>query len=108
MNLGLRFVLGVEGVNDTEAAVIDASLSSFAGLSADVRELDPLLRRIYPDAQKAFAVIAAAYVQLAPLLRKNQGDLESLLPILLRGYPDFVAVMPAFEILLKLAEGPKS
>lgn len=107
MNLGLRFVLGVEGVNDTEAAVIDASLPSFARLSADVRELDPILRRIYPDAQKAFAIIAAAYVQLMPLLKKNQPDLEKLFPIMLQGYPDFVAVMPAFEILLKLAEGPK-
>ena len=80
MNLGLRMALGFEGVDDTDAAAIDAALPALQRLNAALVELEPIIRRAWPDVQAA-------------------------LPIIEKAYPDFIAVLPIVQKLLQLAKG---
>jgi hypothetical protein len=80
MNLALRMALGFEGVDDAEAAVIDNAIPAAARLDAAMTELDPIIRRIWPD-----VVAGAAIVQ--------------------KHYPDAVSVLPVIRRLLQLAKG---
>lgn len=80
MNLGLRMALGLEGVDDTDAAAIEAALPALERLSAAMAQLDPIIRRTWPDIQAA-------------------------MPILEKAYPDFIAVLPIVRKLLQLAKG---
>lgn len=80
MNLALRMALGFAGVDDAEAATIDNAIPAAERLDDAMTELDPLIRKIWPDVLKIAAIVQ-------------------------REYPDGMAVLPVIRRLLQLAKG---
>lgn len=61
MNLALRMVLGFEGVDDAQAAVIDNAIPAAERLDDAATELEPIIERIWPDVLKISAIVQARY-----------------------------------------------
>lgn len=61
MNLALRMALGFVGVDDAEAATIDAAIPAAERLEDSAEELEPIIERIWPDLLKIAAIVQTRY-----------------------------------------------
>jgi hypothetical protein len=80
VNLTIRFELGLLGVDDAEIAEMDAALPAAIRLDEAVTELDPIIRKIWPDVLQIMAIVQ-------------------------KEYSDAMAVLPVGRKLLVLAKG---
>lgn len=80
MNPAVRFLLGFEGVTDADAVAIDKAIPAAERLNDVMIELDPIIRKIWPDVLKIFTILQ-------------------------RAYPDGIAVLPVARRILQLVKG---
>ena len=80
MNFGLKILLGAEGLSGEQIAQVEQAIPALQRLDAALLQLDPIIRKVWPELQPA-------------------------IPIVEKAYPDFVTVLPVVQLLLKLAKG---
>ncbi len=78
----LDFALGIAGVPDTTARLLDTQLPGFARLAAAMKAIEPVLTTAKPHLDA-----------LEPLIIQ-------IWPVLVKAWPDIVAVTPTVEQLI--------
>lgn len=80
MNLAFKTGLWAAGFSETEIEAIDAAIPAAERLDDAMTEMDPIIRKIWPDVLKLAVIVQ-------------------------REYPDGIAVLPVVRRLLQIAKG---
>lgn len=80
MNLAFKTGLWAAGFGEAEIEAIDAAIPAAERLDDAMTEMDPIIRKIWPDVLKLAVIVQ-------------------------REYPDGIAVLPIVRRLLQIAKG---